>query len=354
MDSRSGLPALAVVGATGAVGSVLLDLLSTRRDVYGEIRLVASERSAGRELRVRGELVRTVELRPEVFDGVDVAVFAVPAEVSERWAPVAAARGAVAVDGSAAFRASPDVPLVVPELNPGEVRDRPRGIVAGPGGATLAMIVAVGALHRRYGLRELVAASYEAASGGGRRGVDALYEQMEKVAGDRALGHRAGDIRGVVGEPEPFPAPLAMNVVPWTGEHADAGWTSGELGLRDETRRVLGLPGLKVAATRVRVPVVTGHSMAVHAVFEDRTDQREAQEILARSPGVVLCDGPETREFPTPSDVAGTDPTWAGRVRRSLDDPHALDLFLSGDNLRQGAALNTARIAELIAAERTS
>ncbi|XRQ07160.1 aspartate-semialdehyde dehydrogenase [Actinomadura welshii] len=351
MGSRSGPPALAVVGATGAVGAVLLDLLSTRRDVYGEIRLVGSERSAGRALRVRGERAEAVALRPDVFDGVDVAVFAVPGEVAREWAPVAAARGAVAVDGSAAFRASPDVPLVVPELNPGRARERPRGIVAGPGCTTLAMIVAIGALHRRYGLRELVVASYQAASQAGRNGMGALYAQLEKVGGDRGLGNRAGDVRGVVGEPGPFPAPLAMNVVPWAGTPEDGGWTSDEIGIRDETRKVLGLPGLKVSATCVRVPVVTGHSMAVHAVFEQRTGRREAQEILARSPGVVLCDSPETHEFPTPSDVVGTDPTWAGRVRRSLDDPQALDLFLCGDNLRQGAALNIVRIAELIAAE---
>ncbi|MGP4022944.1 aspartate-semialdehyde dehydrogenase [Actinomadura sp. 3N407] len=351
MGSTSGPPTLAVVGATGAVGAVMLDLLSTRRDVYGDIRLVGSQRSAGRMLRVRGERAEAVALTPEVFDDVDIATFAVPASVAEEWAPVAVARGAVAVDGSPVFRMSPDIPLVVPEVNPARVRERPRGIVAGPGCTTLAMIVAIGALHRRYGLRELVVASYQAASGAGRHGLDTLYAQMEKVGGDRALGNRAGDIRGVVGDLGPFPAPLTMNVVPWAGTHEDGGWTSDEVGIRDETRRILGLPGLKVSATCVRVPVITGHSMAVHAVFEERTDQREAQEILARSPGVVLCDNPETHEFPTPSDVVGTDPTWAGRVRRSLDDPQALDLFLCGDNLRQGAAVNTAQIAELVAAE---
>ncbi|NEA27570.1 aspartate-semialdehyde dehydrogenase [Actinomadura bangladeshensis] len=350
----SALPTLAVVGATGAVGAVMLDLLSTRRDVYGEIRLAGSARSAGRVLRVRGEPVEAVPLAPEVFAGADVAVFAVPDGVAAEWAPVAASHGAVAVDGSRAFRAVPDVPLVVPEVNPERVRDRPRGIVAGPGCTTLSMIVVIGALHARYGLRELVVASYQAASGAGRRGVDTLYAQLEKVGGDRALGNRAGDVRGAVGDLGPFPAPLALNVVPWSGTREDGGWTSDELGLRDETRRVLGLPELKVSATCVRVPVVTGHSMAVHAVFEERTDQREAQAILARSPGVVLCDNPETHEFPTPADVAGTDPTWAGRVRRSLDDPRALDLFLSGDNLRKGAALNTAQIAELVAAELTA
>ncbi|NKZ03097.1 aspartate-semialdehyde dehydrogenase [Actinomadura latina] len=332
----------------------MLDLLSTRRDVYGEIRLAGSERSAGRGLRLRGRTAEALALAPEVFEGVDVAVFAVPDEVAAAWAPVAVRHGAAVVDGSRAFRAFRDVPLVVPEVNPERVRDRPRGIVAGPGCATLSMIVAIGALHARYGLRELVVASYQAASGAGRHGTDTLYAQLEKVGGDRALGRRSGDVRGAVGDLGPFPAPLAMNVVPWTGTGEDGGWTSDELGLRDETRRVLGLPALKVSATCVRVPVIIGHSMAVHAVFEERTDQREAQEVLARSPGVVLCDSPETHEFPTPADVAGTDPTWAGRVRRSLDDPQALDLFLSGDNLRKGAALNTAQTAELIAAELTA
>ncbi|QKG23837.1 aspartate-semialdehyde dehydrogenase [Actinomadura verrucosospora] len=346
-------PALAVVGATGAVGAVMLDLLSTRRDVYGEIRLAASPRSAGRTLRVRGAGTEVAALAPEVFDGADVAVFAVPARVAAAWAPVAAARGAVVVDGSAAFRADPGVPLIVPEVNPDLVRDRPRGVLAGPGCTTLSMIVALGALHARYGLRELVVASYQAASGAGREGAETLYAQLEKVAGDRALGHRAGDVRGAVGDLGPFPAPLALNVVPWTGDPADGGWCSEELSIRDECRKVLGLPELKVAATCVRVPVVTAHSVAVHAVFAERVDQREARDVLARSPGVVLCDNPEMLEFPTPSDAVGTDPTWAGRVRRSLDDPRALDLFLCGDNLRKGAALNTAQIAELVAADLT-
>ncbi|TDD65390.1 aspartate-semialdehyde dehydrogenase [Actinomadura rubrisoli] len=349
-NRAAGGPTLAVVGATGAVGAVLLDLLSTRRDVYGEIRLVASPRSVGRPLSVRGEQVPVAALAPEVFDGVDIAMFHVPGAVSKEWAPVATARGAVVVDNSGAFRTAPDVPLVVPEVNPERLRERPRGIVASPGCTTLAMIVAIGALHRRYGLRELVVSSYQAASGAGQDGIETLYAQMEKVGGDRALGLRAGDVRGVVGELGPFPAPLAMNVVPWSGSLEDGGWSSDELQVRDETRKVLGLPGLRVSATCVRVPVVTAHSLSVHAVFGERVDQREAQAILAGSPGVVLCDNPELLEFPTPADVVGTDPAWAGRVRRSLDDPKALDLFLCGDNLRQGAALNTAQVAELLAA----
>lgn len=346
-------PTLAVVGATGAVGTVMLDILSTRENVYGEIRLVASPRSAGKKLTVRGAEVEVVALAPEVFDGVDVAMFDVPDAVSAEWGPIAAARGAVVVDNSGAFRMDPDVPLVVPEVNADEAGKRPKGIIANPNCTTLSMIVAIGALHRQYGLRELVVASYQAASGAGQSGIDVLYDQLEKVGGNRELGNRTGDVRGVVGELGPFPAPLAMNVVPWAGSLKDDGWTSEELKVRNESRKILGLPGLRVSATCVRVPVVTTHSLSVHAVFEGEVDQREAQAVLAGSPGVVLVDNPENHEFPTPADVVGTDPTWVGRVRRSIDDPRALDMFLCGDNLRKGAALNTAQIAELVAAELT-
>jgi aspartate-semialdehyde dehydrogenase len=344
-------PTLAVVGATGAVGGVMLDILSTREDVYGEIRLVASPRSAGRKLTVRGEEVEVAALTPEVFDGVDVAMFDVPDEVSAHWAPVAVERGAVVVDNSGAFRMDPDVPLVVPEVNPEQVRARPKGIIAGPNCTTLSMIVALGALHSAYWLRELVVASYQAASGAGNEGIDTLYEQLERVGGNREIGARAGDIRGVISDLGPFPAPLALNVVPWAGSLKDGGWSSEELKVRNESRKILGLPDLRVSATCVRVPVVTTHSLAVHAVFDEDVDQREAQALLAGAAGVVLVDNPEFHEFPTPADVVGTDPTWVGRVRRALDDPKALDLFLCGDNLRKGAALNTAQIAELVAAE---
>ena len=348
-------PTLAVVGATGAVGSVMLELLSTREDVYGEIRLVASPRSAGKKLTVRGEQLEVLALAPEVFEGVDIAMFDTPDEVSKQWAPIAAEHGAVAVDNSGAFRMDPDVPLVVPEVNAEAARNRPKGIISNPNCTTLSMIVAMGALHRRYGLRELVVASYQAASGAGQAGIDTLYDQLEKVGGNRELGVRAGDVRRAIGDDlGPFPAPLAMNVVPWAGSLKEDGWTSEELKVRNESRKILGLPDLRVSATCVRVPVVTTHSLAVHAVFEREVDQREAQAVLAGSPGVVLVDDPENFEFPTPADVVGTDPTWVGRVRRSLDDPKALDLFLCGDNLRKGAALNTAQIAELVAAELTS
>jgi aspartate-semialdehyde dehydrogenase len=344
-------PNLAVVGATGAVGTVMLDLLSTRDDVWGDVRLVASPRSAGRRLRVRGREIEVIALAEDVFDGVDVAMFDVPDEVSARWAPIAARRGAVVVDNSGAFRMDPGVPLVVPEVNADQARQRPMGIIANPNCTTLSLIVAMAALHRAFGLREMVVASYQAASGAGQVGIDTLYAQLDKVAGSRVLGQRAGDLRAAVGDLGPFPAPLALNVVPWAGSVKDDGWSSEELKVRNESRKILGLPHLKVHATCVRVPVVTAHSVAVHAVFDTEVTREGAQRVLSAVPGLVLCDDPERAEFPTPADVVGTDPTWVGRVRASLDDPHALDLFVCGDNLRKGAALNTAQIAELVAAE---
>ncbi|NUU24762.1 MAG: aspartate-semialdehyde dehydrogenase [Streptomycetaceae bacterium] len=344
-------PTLALVGATGAVGSVMLELLSTRQDVWGEIRLIASPRSAGKKLVVRGEEVEVRALSEECFEGVDVAMFDVPDEVSAQWAPIAAAKGAVAVDNSGAFRMDPEVPLVVPEVNPSAARIRPRGIIANPNCTTLSMVVALGALHAELGLRELVVASYQAASGAGQPGIDTLREQLAKVAGSATLGTQPGDVRRAVGEFGPFPAPLALNVVPWAGSLKDDGWSSEELKVRNESRKILGLPDLKVSATCVRVPVITTHSLSVHAVFENDVTVERAHEILSEAPGVVLCDDPANGEFPTPADVVGTDPTWVGRVRQALDFPNTLEMFMCGDNLRKGAALNTAQIAELVAAE---
>ena len=346
------LPTLAVVGATGAVGTVMCELLSSRKNVWGEIRLVASKRSAGRTLVVRGEELTVQELAADVFDGVDVAMFDVPDEVSAEWAPIAVSHGAIAVDNSGAFRMDPDVPLVVPEINPEQSRNRPKGIIANANCTTLAMIVALAPLHREYGLKELVLASYQAVSGAGKDGVDTLLSQLERVSGDHSLGSRSGNVRQAVGDDlGPFPAPLALNVVPWAGSLRDAGWSSEELKMRNESRKILGLPDLKVSATCVRVPVVTGHSVAVHAVFGVEVDAEGAREVLRHAPGVILVDDPAAGEFPMPIDAVGTDPSWVGRIRRSIDDPRALDLFVTGDNLRKGAALNTAQIAELLSKE---
>ncbi|MCP3817907.1 aspartate-semialdehyde dehydrogenase [Streptomyces sp. A3M-1-3] len=354
MTGSRSAPTLAVVGATGAVGAVLLGILSQHADVWGEIRLIASPRSAGRKLLVRGVVTEVVALTEDAFEGIgagDVVVFVVPDEVAAQWAPVVAAKGAVVVDNSAAFRMDPDVPLVVPEINPHAVRIRPRGIVANPNCTTLAMIVAVGALHAEYGLDELIVSSYQAVSGAGHAGVDALRKQISLVAGTE-LGETPGDVRRAVGDDTgPFAGPVALNVVPWVGSLAEGGWSSEELKIRNESRKILDLPDLRVTATCVRVPVITTHSLTVHARFEKDVTVAAAHEILSTAPGVVVFDNPEVGDFPTPADVVGTDPSWVGRIRRSLDDPRALEFFVCGDNLRKGAALNTAQIAELVAAE---
>ena len=343
-------PSLAVVGATGAVGTVMLSILSQRPDVWGEIRLIASARSAGKRLLCRGEHITVMELSPEAFGGIDVAMFDVPDEISAIWAPIAVAQGAVVVDNSGAFRMDKDVPLVVPEVNPQEAKNRPRGIISNPNCTTLSMIVAMGALHRAYGLKELVVSSYQAASGAGQAGIDTLRSQIQAVAGTDA-GTDAGDVRLHISDFGPFPAPLALNVVPWAGSLQPDGYSSEELKVRNESRKILGLPDLKVAATCVRVPVITTHSLTVHAVFAKEPSRKAAQDILENAAGVKLVDDPENHKFPTPADAVGTDPTWVGRVRKSIDDPMALDLFVCGDNLRKGAALNTAQIAELLARE---
>ncbi|WP_046777820.1 aspartate-semialdehyde dehydrogenase [Streptomyces yangpuensis] len=347
-------PALAVVGATGAVGSVLLRMLSERADVWGDIRLIASGRSAGRMLSVRGQECEVLALTEDAFDGLgpgDVALFLTPAEVSGRWAPVVTARGAVVVDQSAAFRDDPEVPLVVPEINAHAARIRPRGIVAAPDTVTAAMIASLGALHAEYGLTELAVSTYQAASAAGRAGSEALRRQLSLVAGT-SLGELPGDVRRAVGEDTgPFAAPLALNVVPWCGELDEDGWSSHELAVRAQTRRILQLETLPVSVTCVRVPVLTGDSLTVRAGFENEVKAAHAREILEAAPGVVLVDDPATGEFPTPVDAAGTDPAWVGRVRASLDDPYALEFFVCADNLRRGAALNATQIAELIAGE---
>jgi aspartate-semialdehyde dehydrogenase len=346
-----GGPVLALVGATGAVGGVMLDIIERRPEVpWGELRLIASARSAGRRYTVRGQEITVVALAPEVFDGVAVAMFDVPDEVSAQWAPIAAEHGAVAVDNSGAFRMDPDVPLVVPECNPEQVAVRPKGIIANPNCTTLSMMAALGTLHREFGLTELVVASYQAASGAGQVGIDRLYAEAAAVGG-KQVGVRGGDVREALtaaglAEDSPFPAPLAFNVVPWAGSLKDDGWTSEELKVRNEARKILGIPDLKVSATCVRVPVVTTHSVAVHATFAREITVAAAHELFTAAPTVVLQDDPAAGVFPTPADVVGADPTYVGRVRQALDFPNTLDFFVCGDNLRKGAALNTYEVAE--------
>jgi aspartate-semialdehyde dehydrogenase len=349
-------PVLALVGATGAVGTVMIDIINGRETVpWGEIRLIASARSAGKKITVRGAELTVVELKPEAFDGVDVAMFDVPDEISAEWAPIAAARGAVAVDNSGAFRMDDDVPLVVPEVNAASAANRPKGIIANPNCTTLSMMAALGALHREFELKELVVASYQAASGAGQGGIDRLNAELEAVAG-KGVGAVAGDVRaalessGLSVSDSPFgPAPLALNVIPAAGSYKGDGWFSEELKVRNESRKILGIPELKVSATCVRVPVITTHSLAVHATFAREVTLEAAHKVFEAQSTIVLVDDPENGKFPTPADVVGADPTYVGRVRQALDFTNTLDFFVCGDNLRKGAALNTYEIAEQLA-----
>jgi len=362
----AGRPALVVVGATGAVGTVLLSLLSTRADVWGEIRLVSSPGSAGRVLKVRGEEVTVQRLTSSAFDGVDVAIFATPVEVARHWVPPVAERGVVVIDVSPAFRGAEGVPLVVPDVNPLRLRDRPRGIVAVPGCTTLAMVDTLAALHRGWGLCSLVVTSCQAASSAGRAGVERLYDELSVVATTRTLGQRAGDLRAALADAlpastSPFPAPLALNLVPFSGAAAAGGWSSDEMSVRQETRAVLGVDDLAMSVTCVQVPVVTSHSVAVHATFQRPITPAAARRAIIEAPSIVLLDGDSDGDggggsaadgdLPTPADVVGSDPTWVGRVRQATDFPHSLDLVMCGDNLRRGSALTAVEVGELLVAE---
>ena len=349
-------PNLALVGATGAVGTVMIDIINNRENIWGEIRLIASKRSAGKKITVQGEELTVVELTPEAFDGIDIAMFDVPDEVSLVWAPIAAARGAVAVDNSGAFRMDPEVPLVVPEVNPEQAQNRPKGIISNPNCTTLTMMAALGALHRGWTLTELVVSSYQAVSGAGVSGITRLRDEITAVSGTNA-GETSGDVlktleaNGLDLAVSPFAAPVVLNVIPFAGSLKEGGFSSEEMKVRDESRKILGIPGLKVAVTCVRVPVLVSHSLAVHATFANPLSVADVHKALEEEPTVTLLDDPANEKWPTPSLVAGQDPTFVGRVRQSLDFPNSIEMFVVGDNLRKGAALNTYEIAELVASE---
>ena len=339
---------LVVVGATGAVGSEIMAILNESDLRVDEFVPVASARSAGRRLEFRGVPVDVVALAEDVFDGADVALFDVPDEVSAEWAPIAAGKGAVVVDNSAAWRMDPEVPLVVPEVNPAEVENRPRGIIASPNCTMLTLIVPVAALHRRAGLNRLIASSYQAASGAGKGGVDELWDQLLRVTKD-AEPATQGLARDVLDAGTVFPHPLALNVIPQIGSVRPNGYTGEELKVGDETRKVLGMPDLPVSMTCVRVPTMIGHGVSIHAQFDRAITAEEARATLAAAPGVELRDDTANGVYPTPLEAAGRNPCYVGRIRSDLHDPRALELFSVADNLRKGAALNTVQIAELLA-----
>jgi len=335
-----------LVGATGLVGTEMRRIFEERAFPISELRVYASPRSEGRRLPFNGGEVACELLRDGCFDGLDLVVFDVDDPLSAEWAPKAAAAGATVIDKSAAFRMDPDVPLVVSEINPDDVYDAPKGIISCPNCTTMVLVTALAPLHRAAGIRRLVVATYQAVTGAGQAGMHELAEQWVKGAGQEETLSRAGAIEGAIEPGEVWSKPIAGNVIPLAGSVKDAGYTSEEWKLVHESRKILHAPDLLVTATCVRVPVYVGHSMAANVEFEQPLSRDAAAELLADAPGVTLVDG--GAGAPTALEGAGIDPVLVGRLREDQSQPNTLDLWVTGDNLRKGAALNAIQLAELL------
>jgi aspartate-semialdehyde dehydrogenase len=334
-----------VVGATGQVGGVMREVLAERNFPVSDIRFFASARSAGRTLPWQGADITVEDAETADWSDLDIALFSAGGATSRALAPVVAAAGVTVIDNSSAWRMDPDVPLVVSEVNPDDLDHVRKGIIANPNCTTMAAMPVLAPLHRAAGLERLILSTYQATSGAGLSGVAELDEQVRKTA-DRAAS-LAFDGRAVdFPAPHKFAAPIAFNVLPLAGSIVDdgSGETDEEQKLRNESRKILGIPDLRVAGTCVRVPVFTGHSLSITAEFARDLSPEQAVEVLAAAPGVALAD------VPTPLMAAGTDPAYVGRIRRDPTVDHGLTLFVSNDNLRKGAALNAVQIAELVVA----
>lgn len=326
---------LAVVGATGAVGREVLRILTQRRFPLRDLRLLASPRSAGR--RLGAHVVHAVS--PQAFDGVDIAIFDTPDPVAEQWVPIAATRGAVVVDNSAAFRMTDDVPLVIPEIN-GDLLDRlPRRIVANPNCTVATFAVPLAPLHRAARLQRVIACSYQSVSGAGQRGPEQLWTELRAAA---ASGEVPAKPMG-----EAFKHPIVMNIIPAIGSVRGA-HTSEETKVAAELRKLLDAPGLLAGVTCVRVPTLVGHGVAVHAEFERALAPEQARRLLEQAGGVAVVDDPAAAQYPTALGAAGRDPCYVGRIR--TDEAGNLAFFAVADNLRKGAALNAVQIAEALVA----
>jgi aspartate-semialdehyde dehydrogenase len=347
---------IAVVGATGAVGQEMRRQLALRDvPMDGPPVFLASERSAGTRLPWGDSEVEVQVISEDAFDGVDVALFSAGGSRSKQWGPVAAERGAVVIDNSSAFRMDDQVPLVVAEVNPDAITNRPKGIVANPNCTTMVLMVAAKPLHDAFGLTEVVATSYQAAGGAGMSGITELIEQAAKLVADpdRLRVDGASAERSV--EAEAFSKAIAFNVLAHCGTFADERYTDEEWKLLNESRKILSLPLLRVSPTCVRVPVVVGHAIAARLTFAEPVARHAAMEVLEGAPGLTVEDGTgqdgEPLAYPTPLGSAGRDDVLVGRVREDLGDPQSLNLFVVGDNLLKGAALNAVQLAELVIAE---
>lgn len=339
--------ALGIVGATGQVGQVVRDLLVERRFQPSTVRFFASARSAGNTVEFAGETITIEDLETADPTGLDIAIFSAGAQASRRFAPVFADAGVLVIDNSSAWRKDPDVPLVVSEVNPHHLGAIPKGIVANPNCTTMAAMPVLKPLHEEARLVRLVVSTYQAVSGAGLSGVRELstFSQAAVSANPEALTYSGKAVS--FAHPEVFPEPIAFNVVPFAGALVDdgSGETDEEQKLRNESRKILDIPDLLVSGTCVRVPVFTGHSLQINAEFERPISPVSAKSLLSNAPGVQLED------IPTPLKAAGIDPSLVGRIRQDegVPDGRGLSLFVSGDNLRKGAALNAVQIVEILA-----
>ena len=331
---------VAIVGATGAVGETMLKILAERNFPVAKLHVLASERSAGGEVHFGARTLVVQDLATFDPAGVDIALFSAGSSVSKEYAPKFVAAGAVVIDNSSAFRQDDDVPLVVAEVNPEAASNRPRGIIANPNCSTMQMLVALAPIHRAVGIERINVATYQSVSGTGRRALEELGKQTAAMLNFREV------------EPEVYPVQIAFNVIPHGGDFLDNGYTSEEMKLVWETRKILGDESIGVNATVVRVPVFYGHSEALHIETRDKLSAADARVLLEQAPGVEVVDEPAGGGYPTPvTHASGTDPVYVGRIREDISHPRGLSLWVVADNIRKGAALNAVQLAELVLAE---
>ncbi|KAF1699001.1 aspartate-semialdehyde dehydrogenase [Pseudoxanthomonas jiangsuensis] len=328
---------VAVVGATGAVGETMLNILAERQFPVGQIVALASERSAGGEVEFAGRKVKVQDLATFDPTGVDIALFSAGGGVSKEYGPKFAAAGAVVIDNSSAFRYDDDVPLVVSEVNPEAAKNRPRGIIANPNCSTMQMLVALAPLHREYGIERINVATYQSVSGAGRSALEELGRQTANI-----LNFQDAD-------PQRFPLQIAFNLIPHIDDFQENGFTKEEMKLVWETRKILGDDSIQVNPTAVRVPVFYGHSEAVAIETKKKVTPEAARELLERSPGIEVVDERKAGGYPTPvTHASGNDAVYVGRIREDISHPRGLNLWIVSDNIRKGAALNAVQLAELV------
>jgi len=333
---------VAIVGATGAVGEAMLSVLAERQFPIGKLHLLASARSAGGKIDYGARKIVVEDLATFDPAGVDIALFSAGGDVSKEYAPKFAAAGAVVIDNSSAFRYDDDVPLVVSEVNPDQVANRPRGIIANPNCSTMQMVVALAPIHRAVGIERINVATYQSVSGAGRSGMEELGRQSAAMLGFQNY------------EPAKFPVQIAFNLIPHIDDFLDNGYTKEEMKLVWETRKILGDDSIQVNPTAVRVPVFYGHSEAVHLETRTKISAADARALLESAPGVEVVDDRAPGGYPTPvTHAAGTDPVYVGRIREDLSHPRGLNLWIVSDNIRKGAALNAVQLAELVVKERS-